>query len=144
MDNIRNPFSRLKKKLKHTLRGIRHVPDRTGSDVNGERVNPTSSPLRPVPHVVADSGQNRGGNGTNADGRQVRSTARSRPESVPGGDGRQSREADVDEGEANQKYSRLDPDAEAAVGSGRGGEVERPHPSPSAPSIPQSRTPDSA
>jgi len=143
---MRNLFSRLKKKLKHTLRGSRHIPDRAGSDAIGERVDPSCSPPRPEPHVVAGGGHNRGANGANAGGRQARSTGRSQPESVLAdeSDDRRGREADVNEREANPKYPPLDLDVKAVVGSGCGGKVERLHSSPSTPSIPQSRTPESA
>jgi len=147
MDNIRDSFSRLKKKIKHPLRRTRHKPDGAGSDASGERTA-SSSPLpRPEPPVVVGGDHDRGGNGTNADRRQVRSTDRA-PESLPAGgsdNDRQRGEVDVDGREASQRSSRLDPDAnvDVALRIRLGREVEGVHPSPSAPPIPHSGKPDS-
>jgi len=72
MDDIRDSYSKLKKKFKHKLTGSgKPKPDRTGSDSHGERVGSSGSLLRPGPRVVAGGGHNRGGNGSNADDESV-------------------------------------------------------------------------
>ena len=147
MDDIRDSFSRLKKSLKHRLRGRKHKPDRTGVNATGERVHSSGSLLRPDSRIAA-SGEGGGGESrTSTDGQQARSRDRSpQPEPMPAGgtnnDG-QKRKAGVDGKEADQKHSGLDPETEATVGSGPGREVEPVHPSPSAPSIPSTGKPDS-
>ena len=54
--DIRKPFSRLKKKIKHRLTGSKHKSDRTEADVDGERSDATGSLSRPESHVVMGSG----------------------------------------------------------------------------------------
>jgi len=132
MDDVRDSFSKLKKKIKRPLKWSRDKPDRTGPGASGERVDSTGSLPRPEPRVVAGGGRERDGNGTNADGRRARSTDRS-PKPVSAG-------IENDEREASHMHSRLDLDVEVAVESG---EVERVGPSPSTPPIPQSEKPDS-
>jgi len=143
MDDMRNSFSRMKKKIKHRLVESKRKSDRAGSDASGERAD-SSGPLpRQEPRVAVGGGHDRGGNGTDADGRQVRSTDRA-PESVPAGgsDNDQERgQADVDGREVSQRSSRLDPDVAVGIGCSR--EVEEVRPSPSTPPIPHSGRPDS-
>jgi len=139
MDDIRDSFSGLKKKIKRGLTGTRRKPDRTGAGARRERVDPTGA---------AGRGHDQGGNGTNADGQQAHPTDRAPlPESVPAGgsDNYQQRgEADIYGRQVTQRYSRLDPDAEVAVtvGSRHSGEAERVYPPPSTPSIPYSGEPN--
>jgi len=142
MDGIRDSFSRMKKRIKHRLTGRKRKPDRTvvvggGHHRGGNRVNvdgqidqPGSLP-RPEPHLVAGGSHDRGGDGTNTDGRQVYSTDRGKVEVDLGGR------------EFSQRHSYLHSDVEAAMESGRSGEVERARPSPSTPPIPNSGKPDS-
>jgi len=139
MDDIRDSFSRLKKKVKHRLPGRKRKADRTGADARGERVGPAGA---------AGSGHDQGGNGTDADGQQAHPADRSpQPESVPAGgsdNDQQGGEPDTDGREATQRYSHLDPAVEVAVtvGSRHSGEAERVHPPPPTPPIPDSREPD--
>ena len=76
MDDIRDSYSRLKKKFKHRLTGSKNKPDGTESDASGERVSSTSSLPQPEPRIVAGGGSNRSGDKANADGQQVRPTDR--------------------------------------------------------------------
>ena len=142
MDDIRGSFSKVKKKLKQPFRGSKPKSDKTGAGARGERAGSSASLPQPETHVVAGGGHDRGGNETNTDERQVVSTdgppQPDEPEPVPGRD-REGREGGSDGREYSQRYSHLHPDVEVAVGSGRDGEVEQIHPSPSMPSIPQSR-----
>ena len=146
MDNIRASYSRIKKKIKHRLTGDKHKRDGAGSDASGGRVDSSGSLPQPEPPIAAGGGGDRDGNGTNADGGQDFSTGGA-PQPELGLTGhndndRQRREADVDEREASQGYSRLEPDVETVEGSRRSGEVEEAYPSPSTPAIPHSGNPD--
>jgi hypothetical protein len=144
MDGIRNSFSTLKEDFKHRLRGRKDKPDRTGANAAGERVDSSDLLSRPEPRLAA-GGHDGGGSRTSADGRQVRSRdGSSQPE--PGGrnNDEKGREADVRGKEVNQRYSRLDPEAEFVEDSGPSREVERIYSSPYTPSIPPTATPDCA
>jgi hypothetical protein len=138
--DIREPFSRLKKKIKHRLTGGKDKPSRTGTDTGGERVGTIGSLPRPEPHV-AGSGHDQEGSGVSIVGEQVFSTNRppqpDEPDSVPGGESESDREGgevDADGREGSQRNS-------VKSGLRRGGNdadgerVERVHPSPSAPSL---------
>jgi len=143
MDGIRDSYSRLKKKFKHKLMGSKPKPDRTELDAHGERVGSSGSLPRPEPHVVA-GGHDQGRNVADMDGQQVCSAdllpQQDEPGPAPARGSRDERgtETDVDGREASQRYSQVHPDVEAAMGSGRGGEIECIRPSPSTPSIPHS------
>ena len=141
MDDIRDSFSKMKKDLKHRLKGRKYKPDRTGVNAAGETVDSSDSLLRPDSRILArgDDGE---GSRTSTEGQQVRSRDRSpQPEPMPaGGSGN---DGGVDGKETSQRHSGLDPEVEVAVGSGPGREVERAHPSPSTPSIPPTGEPDS-
>ena len=50
----RNPFSRLKKKVKHRLSGGKDKPERTEADAAGERADQAGSLLRSEPHPSID------------------------------------------------------------------------------------------
>ena len=147
MDDIRDSFSRLKKNIKHRLRGKKQKTDRTGVNAAGETVNSSGSLLRPESRIAA-SGDDGEGSRISTDKRQVRPGGRSpQPEPMPAGRSdhdQQRMETDVDEKEAGQKHPGLDPDVEVATGSGPSREVEQAHPSPSDPSIPPGGKPDSA
>jgi len=127
MDDIRDSFSRLKKKIKHELTGSKHKPDRIGPDAPGERAKPTGK----------------------ADGRRDRSTNQApQLEYVPAGgsdNDQRKEEVDVRGTEVSQRSPHLSPDADVAVtvGSRHSGEVERICPSSSTPSIPHGGNPDS-
>jgi hypothetical protein len=132
--DMRESFSRFKKKLKHPLTKSKRKPDRAGTEAGGERIDATGSLPRPEPHADA-SGSHEGGD----NGGQPFSTNQpprpDEPEPVPGREtGQEGREANVDGREGNQSYS---------VGSGPGREgsgadrerVEQVHPSSFTPSL---------
>ena len=129
-----NSFSRLKKNVKHRLRGRKHEPGRTGSNTAGERVDSSDSPPQPGPRVAA-GGHDAEGSGTNVDVRKVHPRDWSHhPEPVPAGgssDNQQRRKANIDKKEVSQRYSHLDPGVEVAVGGGPSREAERVYSSPS-------------
>jgi len=129
--NIQEPFSKLKKKLKHKLAGGRQKSDGIGIGSDGERADPTSSLPRPESRVAVGGG------------RAGRPPQPDDPGSEPAGEsGTYRKERDVKRGELTQRYSHLPPDIEVGVGSGSGpgregdsadGErVEQRHSSPSA------------
>lgn len=129
--DIRNSFSRLKKKLKHPLTGSGRKSGRTLADVGG-------------------------GNETNTGGHQVNSTDRPvEPESEPAHGTDEVQEGGVanSDGGVDQRYSYLRSDVVVTVGSERGREggvgdgektKQEVYLSPSAPSISTSEGPDGA
>ena len=121
MDDIRGSFSKLKKDVKYRLRGKKHAPDKVGAGTVGERVDSSSSFLRPEPHLTA-SGDSGGGSRTSTDARQPRSRDPSpQSNSIPAGGGNEDPQkggADVHEKGVGQGDSGLDPDTKVAVGSG--------------------------
>jgi hypothetical protein len=146
--DIRKPFSKLKKKIKHRLTSSKHKSSGTQTDASGERVDATGSLPRPEPHVVVGGGHDQEGSGPNAIGGHVFSTNHppqpDEPEPVqaPGsGDDQEEGEADVDEGKDSQRYS-------AGSGLRREGDgadeekVEQVHPSPSSPPLVRGGKPD--
>ena len=144
MDDIRDSFSRIKKDVKHRLRGKKYKPDRTGVSAAGETVGRPGSHLQPESCIAAGGDDGEG----STDGREVRSRDRSpQPEPTPAGGsdyGRQRRETDVAEEEVGQTHSRLDPDVKIAAGSGPGQEVEQVYPPPSTLPIPSGGKPNGA
>jgi hypothetical protein len=50
--DVREPFSKLKKKIKHRLTGKKPKSDRTETDAGEERADATGSLPRPESHVV--------------------------------------------------------------------------------------------
>ena len=118
--DVRNSFSRLKKKVKRI--GGKRKPDRTEAGVDGKSVDSANSLARPEHHVVAGDGE---GNAANADGQHACSMDRplqpGEPELEPASgveNGQGAGEADFDGGEVSTVYSHLHPDAEAGAGSG--------------------------
>ena len=141
---LRDSFSTLTKKVKRRLSGNgRRKPEGTRVDLDGERVNPTSTLPRPGLHVLAD-------------GRQSYSTSQppqpDELESIPesGSDSEQGGESDGDGWEVSQRYSPPRSDDGLGAGSGLGQEgrdadgeeVERLFVSPSTPIL-CSKKPDS-
>jgi hypothetical protein len=66
MSDIRDSFSKLKKKLKRPLKGSSRRPETVEADDVGEGVDSTSSLPRPEPHIVAggdDDPEESGANG---------------------------------------------------------------------------------
>ena len=155
--DIRDSFSRLKKKLKHPTTGRKPEPGKTRADASGERVDSAGSLPRPEPHIVAGDSRSQEENDTSVDRQRLCSPDQhpqpDQPESVPtrGGEyDEEGGEADADRKEEDRTYSHSRSDVEAVVGGGRGREgnhageesVERAHPSPSIPSIPHDGKPD--
>ena len=149
--DIRDSFSRIKKKLKHL--GRKHKPDGAGIDAGGGGVDSTDSLLRPEARIVLAGGSHdREGNETSAGGSQACLTdqlphpGEPEPVSTRGGGN------DQEEGEADVAGSRshLHPDVEGVVGSGPGREGDdvegeklgQLYPSPSIPLITHSGEPD--
>jgi len=142
---MRSSFSKLKKKLKHPLEGNKRKSDRTGSHADGERAGLSDSSSQLGPHVVAGGGHDQEGRSADTIGRQVHSEGRPpQPEpehmSVAGNENEQEGgEAKVDGGEVNRRNSRLHPDVEVTMESGRSEGDGRVHVPPSTtPPIPHS------
>jgi len=154
--DIRESFSRLKKKLKYP--GSKHKLDRTGADSGGETADPANPLPRPVSHVVAGDNHHQE-DGVDAARRHIHSTGAPPPPDVlqplsacgnvnnrGGGEG-----PGVDGGEAGQRSLQPHSDIGVVMGSGPGqggnrtdGEKgEQAYPSPSTPSTPCIGTPDS-
>jgi len=138
MNDIRDSFSRTRKRLGYQLTGRKYKPDGTGTNPSGESVDSTTSLPQPDPHVVAGESDDQEGAGVNAAGECVLSTDRhpqpDRSESVLayGSDNAQEGgEESVDGGGTSQVDSYSYPDVEVAVGSGHNGEPEEVYPSPS-------------
>ena len=75
MDNLRRPFSRIKKSIKHRLtKGKRNV-DEQGVGGRGERIDASSSFSRPEVSGVVGGGPEQEGNGSNADNENVEPNA---------------------------------------------------------------------
>ena len=123
--DIRNSFSRFKKKVKY--RGGGRKPGGTGAGVDGESANPTNPPPRPGPYyVMADDGDR---NGADADGQQAGSTDQSprtdEPEPAPAKRGENDEgggEVDIEGGKVGSIHSHPHPDGEVEAGSGPGRE----------------------
>ena len=118
--DIRDSFSRLKKKIKRPFTGRKRKPGKIGADAGGGRVDPADSLSQPEPHIIAGGSNNREDNGADEGGLQARSTDQppqpdeSEPVPACGGENDQQRgEAEVDGGEAGKSHSHPQPDAEA-------------------------------
>jgi len=138
MDDKRNPFSGLKKRLKLRLVGSKRNPDGTGVNAGGEGGDSTSSLPQPEPHIVAGESCHGEGDRVDVAGGPLFTTdgppQPDGPESHPahGSDtGQEEGEASVEGGETDQSHSHPHPDVKVAVGSGRGGELEGVCPPPS-------------
>ena len=135
---IRDSFSRLKKKIKHPLKGRNPKPGRTEVDASGGRLDPTGSPPRPEPHIEAGGSHDQEDERSSANGLQFRLPQPDHPEPAL---------ASTDENDQGEEETRV----EVAVGSGPSGEgiradgenAERACPSPSTPSIPHIGKPGS-
>ena len=122
------------------MRREKHAPDRVGANPAGGRADPLDSP----DHHAATSGHDEEGTTTSTDVSQALSRDGSpQLEPIPvgkGNDDPQRREADVDEKEAGQMHSGLDPDIDVGGGSGPN---QSAHSFPPSPSLPQKAEPDS-
>ena len=113
--------------LKHQLTGRKPKPDRTAADPNGETTDSTSSLPQPEPHVVPGGSHDQEGDRASKAGERVFSTGQppqpaERESAMPAHEDDNGRGGEV-------------ADVDVAAGSGRSGESEEVHPSPSAPSI---------
>jgi len=133
-------------KVKHKLTGRKPGSNKTGADVcGGSDLDPTGSHPGLEPHLVTGGGHNQEGSGGNTDEGQVIPTIQlpqpDEPSSVPtrgGANNQERREADVDGGGVEQRYSHVhQADVEVAEGSepaegkdADGEKVERVDPSP--------------
>ena len=142
MDGMRSSFSRFKKDIKHRLGGKKHAPDRIGANPTRGRTDTLDSPLRPDNYAAA-SGHDEEGSRISTDVLQARSRdIYPQPEAIPVGNDNgdpQRRETGVDEKEAGQRGSYLDPDIQAAGESGPNQGVYSSQPSPP----PRKEEPDS-
>lgn len=156
--SLRNPLSKLKKKLKRRLGGGRDELEGCGADDGGESVDLTGSLLQSEPHadVKGRHGHLRPGNETDVGGGRVDS-ADLPPHSGSSelaavnerGDDRGEREAAIERRNASRGDSRLGPGGEDVAESGpsrsgydtNGEKVDRISPPTSTPSISNGREP---
>jgi len=75
MDDLRESFSRLKKGMKHRLKGSKRKTDKPGAGGREERADAPGSLPQPEAGVFAGSARERGGNGSNADNESAEPTA---------------------------------------------------------------------
>lgn len=122
MDNLSGSFSKLKKKLKHPLRGSKRKPGMTESSTTGGGIGQTSSLPGPEPRFLVCGDEDQGEKGFDVDAGE----ALQRDEPPTGkSDGHQEEEEDVGRG----RRLHPQPDVEPAVGSEK---PERVYPSASA------------
>jgi len=138
--DVREPFSKLKEKLKHRLTGRKRQPSEAEADSDGERAGPAGSLPQPGPNVVV------GGDGEDP-------PQPSEPGSVlgfvPAAESENDRGGDkvrIDGREVSQRpYTH--PNVEVTTGSGpnrEGGDIDGEKvEQPSVPPIPRSGEPDS-
>jgi len=143
------PFSRLKKKVKHRLAGGAPKQKKTGADVGGESVDPIGSRSTPEPHAVA-GGRDQEGKEPNADGGQV--LPMTRLSQLGGSDfvsafksvNDQGRgEADIGGREVEDPHSVTEGSEPTERKDIDGEKLEQVYPSPSTTSIPHDGKPDS-
>ena len=140
MHNFLDSVTKKGRKVKERLRGEKGKRDKSGVNTAEESIGPSSSLLRPAPHITA-GGHDGEGSRTSTGTRQVHSRGRSlqpEPVSVRGReDNGEGREADADEKEVSQGPSRPEPNVETVVGGGPGStEVGAFSSSPSTPILP--------
>jgi len=117
--DTRNPFSRLKKKVKRL--GNKLKPGRAGADTDGESAGSGNPLPQSEPHVVTNDGE---GNEADEDGQQAGPTDQppqpDEPELSLANEGENDRgvgEAYIDEGGVGPMYPRPHLDVEIEVGS---------------------------
>ena len=74
MDDLWESFSKMKKDIKHRLKGSKRKADKTGTDGRGEKPDSSGSLTRPEPHVVT-GGHDREEGGLNAEDKGVQPSA---------------------------------------------------------------------
>ena len=119
--DIRNSFSRLKKKVKHL--GSKQKLGRTGVNVDGESVDPDDLLPQPDHHVAAGDGE---WSGADEDGRQASSMDQppqlDEPEALLANRGEHDQlgggEAEIDGRKIRPMYSRSHSDIGVGAGSG--------------------------
>ena len=153
----RNPFSKLKKKVKYRLTGKKQKPNKTGADAGEESVDLAGPRPGSAHPLVVGGSHDQQGNEPNTDGGQGLSTIRlpqpDEPGSMPGrgsGNDQERGGTDVDRGEVEQTHSHLHSDVEVGERSGPaegkdigGKTVEQAGPSTATTSIPRDGKPDS-
>ena len=135
MDEIRDSFSRLKKKVKRQLGGSKREPRGTGSRAQTDSVDSAGPPTQAESHVLAGGRH-----------KQEGTPQPDEPESVPARGGEDGQEIDVGGKDVGQR-----PEAEVTVEGERGRDendaggkkVERAQLSSSTASIPHSGKPES-
>jgi len=150
--DIRNPFSKLKKKLKRL--GNKLKQGRTGADTNGESAGSVNPLPQPEPHVVANDGEV---NGADEGGQQAGPTDQppqlDEPELSLANEGENDQgvgEAYIDGGGVDPMYSHPHSDVGIEVGSkpcrGQNGDDEEEDrqicPHPLFPPVPHGGEPD--
>ena len=122
--DIHNPFSGLKKRIKHRLGRSERNPDGIGADTGGERVDSTTSLPQPVePYVVAGESHDQ----VNTVGERDFSADRPQPdepESAPTHGSENDQEPEI-----SQNHPPLHSDSEIGVGSGSSREIKPLSPS---------------
>ena len=125
---MRNSLSKLKKDFKHHLGGKKRASDKAGANVTEETASSSVSLTRPGSRVTMGVRDEEGSRiGTGVSGVHPRDLS-PQPKLVQTDEGRdktQGRKVDVEEKEVRQRYSREDPNVEAAVGSGPSQENNR-------------------
>ena len=127
-DDMRKSLSKLKKDFKHHLGGKKRASDKAGANAAEETASSSTSLTRPDSHVTMGVRDEEGsGTGTDASGAYSRDLS-PQPKLVQTDEGRdktQGRKVDVEEKEVGQRYSRPDPNVEAAAGSGPSQKINR-------------------
>ena len=137
MDNFLDSVTSKGRKVKERLKGKKGKQDKAGANIPEESISPSSSFLRPVPHIAA-AGHDGEGSRASADTPQFHSRDRS-PQleavAVGGRDGNgEGKEADAGKKLVGQSHSCPEPNVETVVGGGPGPtEVGPLDPSPSTP-----------
>ena len=145
-DDMRKSLSKLKEGFKHRPGGKKRAADRAGAIATGETVSSSASLTRPDSRVTA-GGCDEEGSRISTDTSGVHSRGLSpQPKLVQadeGLDNPQGRKVDVDKKEVSQRHSRLDPNVEAAAGSGPGREIKQASSPPSVTQITSEQESDS-
>jgi len=116
--DIQNPFSGLKKRIKHRLGKSKRNPDGIGANTSGERADSTTSLPQPVePHFVAGESHDQV-NTVEEKGFSTDQPQPEDPESAPTHGSKNDQEPEI-----SQSHPPLHPDSEIGVESGSSREV---------------------